>query len=218
VFISSLHDLCRQKGQPRTTNTDIVVRERATSKYWIHPDNVTEVKSIIMLHLPIFVFNQGKRFEPSDSAVSSVYLDNENFDLYTGNLQRDDSSQGVRFRWFGSTSTQDINTEHSCQVDGNSVKNRIQLHNDDVAKFINGTLSSEQFANRLRAKGTDPTIINECQVIATRIQKTISDYQLKPTIRVFYNRTDLFESALIMICRLSAKMSTALKTNGDVLM
>jgi SPX domain protein involved in polyphosphate accumulation len=190
VFISSLHDLCRQKGQPRTTNTDIVVRERATSKYWIHPDNVTEVKSIIMLHLPIFVFNQGKRFEPSDSAVSSVYLDNENFDLYTGNLQRDDSSQGVRFRWFGSTSTQDINTEHSCQVDGNSVKNRIQLHNDDVAKFINGTLSSEQFANRLRAKGTDPTIINECQVIATRIQKTISDYQLKPTIRVFYNRTD----------------------------
>lgn len=103
VFISSLHDLCRLRGQPRNGDSaaggDQNAFERATSKYWIHPDNITEVKAIIMLHLPVLIFNKDKKFEASDSAISSVYYDNPDFDLYTGRLQRDEGAEAIRFRW-----------------------------------------------------------------------------------------------------------------------
>jgi SPX domain protein involved in polyphosphate accumulation len=103
VFISSLHDLCRLRGLPRNGDSaaggDQNAFERATSKYWIHPDNITEVKAIIMLHLPVLIFNKDKKFESSDSAISSVYFDNPDFDLYTGRLQRDEGAEAIRFRW-----------------------------------------------------------------------------------------------------------------------
>lgn len=103
VYISALHDMCRLRGQLRNGNSaaggDQNAFERATSKYWIHPDNVTEVKAIIMLHLPVLIFNKDKKYEPSDSAISSVYYDNYDFDLYTGRLQRDEGAEAIRFRW-----------------------------------------------------------------------------------------------------------------------
>ncbi|KAG1066984.1 hypothetical protein G6F42_026574 [Rhizopus arrhizus] len=66
VRISDMHDLCRLYGNPRSTNAysqggDQTAFERATNKYWIHPDHITEVKAIILLHLPVHVFNQKKQ-------------------------------------------------------------------------------------------------------------------------------------------------------------
>lgn len=103
IYISALHDICRNRGKTSTGNSaagaDQNAFERATAKYWIHPDNITEVKAIIMLHLPVLIFNKEKKYEPSDSAISSVYFDNSNFDLYTGRLQRDEGAEAIRFRW-----------------------------------------------------------------------------------------------------------------------
>jgi SPX domain protein involved in polyphosphate accumulation len=103
VYISALHDICRNSGKQSPGNgkagSSQNAFERATAKYWIHPDNITEVKAIIMLHLPVLIFNKDKKFETSDSAVSSVYFDNSKFDLYTGRLQRDEMAEAIRFRW-----------------------------------------------------------------------------------------------------------------------
>lgn len=103
IYISALHDICRNQGRQHTGNSasggDQNAFERATAKYWIHPDNITEVKAIIMLHLPVLIFNKDKKYEPTDSAISSVYYDNPNFDLYTGRLQRDEGAEAIRFRW-----------------------------------------------------------------------------------------------------------------------
>lgn len=104
IYISALHDICRNRGKQSPGNSasggDQNAFERATAKYWIHPDNITEVKAIIMLHLPVLIFNKDKKWEPSDSAVSSTYFDNSNFDLYTGRLQRDEEAEAIRFRWY----------------------------------------------------------------------------------------------------------------------
>lgn len=103
VYISALHDICRNQGRQSPGNSasggDQNAFERATAKYWIHPDNITEVKAIIMLHLPVLIFDKKKKWEPSDSAVSSTYFDNANFDLYTSRLQRDEGAEAIRFRW-----------------------------------------------------------------------------------------------------------------------
>jgi SPX domain protein involved in polyphosphate accumulation len=201
VFISALHDLCRQRGKPRPTSSvgdnnddaQSLYNESGITKYWIHPDNITEVKSIIMLHLPVSIYNKNKRYEASDSAISSVYLDNEEFSLYTGILQRDEGGEAIRLKWHGPTTTPDVFAERSTHeaewMDGNSIKDRIQLLSEDVHKFINCTLTADEFTNRLRAKGTDAKLVDDCQFVAQGIQNSIKEKDLKPACRVFYNRT-----------------------------
>ncbi|CAO3608557.1 unnamed protein product [Cunninghamella blakesleeana] len=160
VYISSLHDMCRRKGQPQLGNSaaggDQNAFERATAKYWIHPDNITEVKAIIMLHLPVLIFNHDKPFEASDAAISSIYYDNTDFALYTGRLQRDEGAEAIRFRWYGPYDTRNVfierKTHHAAWLNGASVKDRFRVDEPDVAKFV-------------------------------------SEKQLDPVLRVFYNRT-----------------------------
>jgi SPX domain protein involved in polyphosphate accumulation len=197
VYISSLHDLCRLQGKPRTGNAaaggDQNAFERATAKYWIHPDNVTEVKSIIMLHLPVLIFNKEKKYEASDSAISSVYYDNEDFDLYTGRLQRDEGAEAIRFRWYGRMDSPSIfierKTHHAAWLNGASVKDRFRLDMDDVSKFVKGELTAEEITDRLRQKGLDEQICKDTEFIARGIQTSFKEKHLKPILRAFYNRT-----------------------------
>ncbi|KAI7905230.1 VTC domain-containing protein [Cokeromyces recurvatus] len=198
VFISALHDICRQRGKPRpsstyTTNSQISSTDKSIVKYWIHPDNITEVKSIIMLHLPVSIYNKEKRYEASDSAISSIYFDNEEFGLYTGLLQRDEGAEAIRFKWHGPTSTPDVYLErctyHAEWADGQSIKERIEFVSDDVSKFIKGALTAEEYTNRLRAKGMNANLVDDCQFISSGVEKSIAEKKLKPMCRVFYNRT-----------------------------
>ncbi|KAI8379147.1 VTC domain-containing protein [Radiomyces spectabilis] len=197
VFISALHDLCRVKGKPRTGNAasggDQNAFERATAKYWIHPDNITEVKSIIMLHLPVLIFNKDKKFEPSDAAISSVYYDNEEFDLYTGRLQRDEGAEAIRFRWYGPMSSSSVfierKTHHAAWLNGASVKDRFRLHVNEVEQFVTGELTADIYANQLVAKGTDPKMVEDSHFIAKGVETSLREKRLQPVLRAFYNRT-----------------------------
>ncbi|RCH89827.1 vacuolar transporter chaperone [Rhizopus azygosporus] len=201
VFISALLDLCKQRGKrPKSAtspfNENNVQRlndDDTTAKYWVHPDNITEVKSIIMLHLPVFIQNSDKRYEPSDAAVSNIYLDNQEFGLYTSVLQRDEGAEAIRFKWYGPTSNKTVFAERSTHkahwLDGASVKDRIELVADDVHRFMTGTLSAQEYTSRLRAKGVDPKLVDQAYFIANGIQTSIRDKQLEPVCRVFYHRT-----------------------------
>ncbi|CAO3616132.1 unnamed protein product [Cunninghamella echinulata] len=197
VYISNLHDMCRRKGQPQLGNSaaggDQNAFERATAKYWIHPDNITEVKAIIMLHLPVLIFNHDKPFEASDAAISSIYYDNPDFELYTGRLQRDEGAEAIRFRWYGPYDTKNVfierKTHHAAWLDGASVKDRFRLDEPDVAKFVAGELTADEVAQRLRTKGTDEAIVNDTHFIANGIQTSLKEKKLDPVLRVFYNRT-----------------------------
>ncbi|KAJ2959451.1 hypothetical protein NQZ79_g5094 [Umbelopsis isabellina] len=198
VFISSLHDLCRLRGQPRNGDSaaggDQNAFERATSKYWIHPDNITEVKAIIMLHLPVLIFNKDKKFEASDSAISSVYFDNPDFDLYTGRLQRDEGAEAIRFRWYGPYETPNIfierKTHHASWLNGASIKDRFPLKEGKVNSYVAGDHTPETIINDMKEKGiTDEETINNVNFISTGIQNSIKEKSLSPICRVFYNRT-----------------------------
>ncbi|KAI8377890.1 VTC domain-containing protein [Radiomyces spectabilis] len=197
VYISALHDICRNRGKISPGNSasggDQNAFERATAKYWIHPDNITEVKAIIMLHLPVLIFNTSKKWEPSDSAVSSVYFDNPNFDLYTGRLQRDEEAEAIRFRWYGPYESKNVfierKTHHASWLDGASVKDRFRIDEKNVNAFVDGSYTVDQICNELRAKGTDEKTINDVHFIGSGVQKSFREKQLEPMLRVFYNRT-----------------------------
>lgn len=203
VKISELHDICHLHGNPRaqqhTQGGDQTAFERATAKYWIHPDNITEVKSIILFHLPVHVFNQKKQYEESDMAVSSVYFDNDNFDLYSGRLHRDDGAEAVRLRWYGPLTPENNDiyverkTHKAAWLEGKSVKDRFRLKEPQVEPFLRGQYTADNFASDLRqaSKGNPKkdALIEESHFVASGVQKSVSKRHLKPVCRVFYNRT-----------------------------
>ncbi|OAD81002.1 hypothetical protein PHYBLDRAFT_97025, partial [Phycomyces blakesleeanus NRRL 1555(-)] len=197
VYISALHDICRNRGKKHTGNSaaggDQNAFERATAKYWIHPDNITEVKAIVMLHLPVLVFNTAKKWEPEDSAVSSVYFDNHNLDLYTGRLQRDEMAEAIRFRWYGPFESKNAfverKTHHATWLNGASVKDRFRVNENRVNEFVSGAYTAEQIAQDFRATGADEAAVKDVHFIADGVQTSFREKQLEPMLRVFYNRT-----------------------------
>lgn len=196
VYISALHDICRNQGkanEAKPVGGDQNAFERATAKYWIHPDNVTEVKAIIMLHLPVLVFNKEKKWEPSDAAVSSVYFDNSNFDLYTGRLQRDEEAEAIRFRWYGPYDTKvafiERKTHHASWLDGASVKDRFPIKENKVNSFVDGSYTPDMIAAEMKEKGNPEAMIKDMHFTATGVQKSFREKELNPVLRVYYNRT-----------------------------
>ncbi|KAI7882660.1 SPX-domain-containing protein [Lichtheimia hyalospora FSU 10163] len=200
VYISALHDICRTRGGKKRANGEGVnangdqnAFERATAKYWIHPDNITEVKAIIMLHLPVLIFNRNKKWEPEDSAISSVYVDNDNFDLYQGRLQRDEGAEAIRLRWYGPYDTKSVfverKTHHAAWLDGASVKDRFRINQNRVNSYLDGSYTADQIAQELRSQGQDASTVDNVHFIANGVQTSFREKQLRPTLRVFYNRT-----------------------------
>ncbi|CEP14588.1 hypothetical protein [Parasitella parasitica] len=197
IYISALHDICRNRGKQSPGNSasggDQNAFERATAKYWIHPDNITEVKAIIMLHLPVLIFNKDKKWEPSDSAISSTYFDNSNFDLYTGRLQRDEEAEAIRFRWYGPMNTTSVfierKTHHASWLDGASVKDRFRIKENQVNQFMTGLYTADQIASDQRKAGVDESAVESAHFIATGVQKSFREKRLEPMLRAFYNRT-----------------------------
>ncbi|KAG2187296.1 hypothetical protein INT44_004981 [Umbelopsis vinacea] len=198
VSVSRLHDLCRLRGKARGGNSaageDQTAFERATAKYWIHPDNISEVQAVILLHLPVLIFDQNKPYEEADSAVSSVYFDNNEFDLYSERLQRLDAAEAIRFRWYGNEQAKDIyierKTHHAPWMNGHSVKDRFRLKEPQVNEFMQGTYTADMLADDRRRKGKlDEVAIENHHFIASGIQQSIRERRLRPMCRVFYNRT-----------------------------
>ncbi|PHZ14733.1 SPX-domain-containing protein [Rhizopus microsporus ATCC 52813] len=200
VYISALLNICRNKGkQPTTVNRheSESSEEDTTTTYWVHPDNVTEVKSIIMLHLPVFVYNPAKKYEPSDSAVSSVYFDNPDFDLYTGLLQRDEMAEAIRLKWHGSCSSKNVLVERetfqTAGLNDASVKERCCINSDHVEAFLLGRYKPDDIANDLKRNNASESAMKEAHATAAAVQTSIQQKQLQPMLRVFNHHT-LFQA------------------------
>ena len=93
VKLSSLYDLVRTRGNPIKGDSSAGGSQanfiRNTTKYWVHPDNITELKLIILKHLPVLVFNPAKEIEQEDFAITSIYYDNpDTWKLYEGRLKK----------------------------------------------------------------------------------------------------------------------------------
>ncbi|KAG0741574.1 hypothetical protein G6F62_008209 [Rhizopus arrhizus] len=180
VYISALQDLCRNQGKPSKAQKSDKGNSAEKTTYWIHPDNITEVKSILMLHLP--VLHAAKTFQPSDAAVSSIYLDNSNFDLYTGLLQKDEMAETIQLDWRGTSNETSVKKEvyHANEQGGTFAKNEFSIDQSQVTGF----LSSQSTADQLTFEKNKASLAT-----ANDIQGTIQQKKLEPILRIFYHRT-----------------------------
>lgn len=196
--LSQLYDVTRTRGNPvRGDNSAGGGQQnfvRQTTKYWVHPDNIMELKLIILKHLPVLVFNTNKEFEKEDSAITSIYYDNENLDLYYGRLRKDEGAEAHRLRWYGGMASDTIFLERKTHREDwtgeKSVKARFSLKERHVNDFLKGKYTVDQAFAKMHKEGKKSVKdIENLEALATEIQYTMLQKRLRPVVRTFYNRT-----------------------------
>ncbi|KAF9372072.1 vacuolar transporter chaperone, partial [Mortierella sp. AD011] len=201
VRLSSIYHVVAARGQKlkgddqfANWNSSAFVRD--TTKYWVHPDNITEVKLVIMKHLPVLLFNTKKEYEENDSAISSVYVDSEDFECYQGRLEKSDGAQAIRIRWYGPTPTEngqcflERKVHREKWTGEQSVKERFPIKTKHINPYLAGDYAMDVKFAKLRARGQKSVKdVELMQKLASDVQKSIVTKKMRPTIRAFYRRT-----------------------------
>lgn len=199
VTLSRLYDLVRTRGQPVKGDSSAGGSQqnfvRQTTKYWVHADNITEVKLIILKHLPVLVFNPNKEFEEKDSAITSIYYDNVNtWELYEGRLKKTEGAEAIRLRWYGGMENETIFVERKTHREDwtgeKSVKARFTLKEKNVNAFMLGKFTVEEAFAKMRKDGKkSEKEIADLEQLAKEIQYRVITRKLVPVTRSFYHRT-----------------------------
>lgn len=199
IKLSKLYDLVRTRGNPVKGDSAAGGSQasfvRQTTKYWVHPDNVTELKLIILKHLPVLVFNASKEFEQQDSAITSIYYDNpETWKLYEGRLKKTEGAEAIRLRWYGGMQSETIFVERKTHREDwtgeKSVKARFAIKEKNVNAYMRGELLPATIFEKARKEGKkSEKAIAEDQRLASEIQYSVLKRGYKPVCRSFYNRT-----------------------------
>lgn len=199
VKLSSLYDIVRTRGNPVKGDSAAGGSQgnfvRNTTKYWVHPDNVTELKLIILKHLPVLVFNANKEFELDDTAITSIYYDNtEKWDLYEGRLKKTEGAEAIRLRWYGGMSSDKIFIERKTHREDwtgeKSVKARFQMREKHVNSYMKGEMLPEAIIGKQRKENKKPqSAYDEDEKLAKEIQWEVLKREYEPVCRSFYHRT-----------------------------
>lgn len=198
IRISTLYDRVRTRGKERGGDSGAGGKQSAfvrnTTKYWVHPDNITELKLIILKHLPVLVFNPNKEFETQDSAISSVYYDNDDFELYMGRLEKTEGAEAIRMRWYGGMDTNTIfverKTHHEDWTGEKSVKARFPIKEKYLNAYLKGEYTTDELFSKVKEQGNKSAKeIEDMEQLAQEIQYSVITRKFHPMMRTFYNRT-----------------------------
>ncbi|KAI1388843.1 SPX-domain-containing protein [Hypoxylon trugodes] len=169
--------------------------ERYTAhKFWIHTDNLLEVKTAILRHLPALVYTQQAGQEPDgneDPKITSLYFDNSKFDLYGRKVDRQVDASSVRLRWYGQLDAQpDIVLEQKIvHENGLSEERKFNIKNKYVKQFIDGDYKMEKTIQKMERQGQTAEAIEEFKTTVDEIQEFIIRSKLEPVLRANYTRT-----------------------------
>ncbi|SPC62169.1 probable VTC4 - Vacuolar Transporter Chaperone [Ustilago sp. UG-2017b] len=198
VKLSKLFDLVRTRGNPVQGDSSAGGNQsafvRQTTKYWVHPDNIVPLKLIILKHLPVLVFNSEKEFQQEDSAITSIYYDNQDLELYLGRLEKTEGAEAIRLRWYGGMDNKQIFVERKTHREDwtgeKSVKARFPIKEENVNAWMKGEYTMNDTFEALRKKGkkSDKEIDSMLQ-LANEVQYSVLTRKLQPVMRSFYNRT-----------------------------
>ncbi|KAF9581641.1 vacuolar transporter chaperone [Lunasporangiospora selenospora] len=208
--------------------------------FWVHPDCVMDLKMLVLKYLPLVVYEPASSAlqspvasstaagstgvfgsaivgQPgskltSESPVSTVYLDNHDFDLYMAQAEQQDRVETFRLRWYGSDqkqmwvehqqklfSNQESNTGASgssnlpASISGQqptTTKHRFQIKSKYVPKLVQGTLKMDKAIALMRQSGQKTEAeIRAFQEATAQVQSEVKNRGLQPVVQTFFNRT-----------------------------
>merc|ERR1712093_620531 len=109
MYYAVRQQLDESEAAPATSaseaQSEIQNGERYTAyKFWVHPDNLLEVKTYILRRLPVLVYSEQSAKDldnQGDPTLNSLYFDNPEFSLYNQKVDRQVDASSLRIRWFG---------------------------------------------------------------------------------------------------------------------
>ncbi|ESW96356.1 hypothetical protein KL918_000310 [Ogataea parapolymorpha] len=188
-------------------------------KFWIHPDNLMEIKTTILRHLPVLIYtNQNDDDDDEysvDPKITSLYFDNRQFELYNNKLLKNlNKTPSLRIRWSGKLRDNPELTIEKKIFDydtGTSNDVRLSLKEKYINDFIfqknpkdeqedmelpnrpksdsNTKLTLEKFVKRLERRGISKESIDKLSSNFKELQQFIRENDLQPTLRTVHTRT-----------------------------
>lgn len=169
--------------------------EYTSHKFWVHPDNLLELKTTIMRRLPVLVYNpqtskiaEGNQRDPS---ITSIYFDNPAFKIYTSKVEQGEASS-MRLRWYGQLNDKpEIYVEKKTVRDNDtSEDSRFVTKEKYVQRFLKGEYGMEKQIDKLSSRaGADSSEVKTLKSSVNEIQTFIKQNDLQPVLRANYTRT-----------------------------
>lgn len=167
-------------------------------KFWVHPENLLEVKTVILRRLPVLIYNPqtSKIAEGSqkDPGITSIYFDNPRFDLYGKKVAHEPDASSLRLRWYGQLADKDpedaeVYIEKKVIKEGDvSEEHRFQIPEKSILPFLKGEYKMDEEIKDLEERGQNDKASEMKQNVAD-IQKFVKEGELAPVVRANYTRT-----------------------------
>ncbi|KAI1652126.1 SPX-domain-containing protein [Daldinia loculata] len=169
--------------------------ERYTAhKFWIHPENLLEVKTAILRHLPALVYTQQAGQEPDgneDPKITSLYFDNSKFELYSRKVDRQVDASTLRLRWYGQldANPEIVLEQKIVHENGISEEKKFMIKRKYIKQFIDGHYKMERTIQKMERQGQTAEAIESFKTTVGEIQEFIVRAKLEPVLRANYTRT-----------------------------
>lgn len=160
---------------------------------WVHPENLLEVKTIILRRLPVLVYNpqtskvaDGTQADPT---ITSIYFDNPQFKLYSKKVDSEPDAPSLRLRWYGELDeNRDVLFEKKIiKANDESEEDRFALKDKYVHPVITNEYHMEKSIQKLKERDSNKAEAFEAAV--KDIQSFITENKLQPVVRANYSRT-----------------------------
>lgn len=212
-FLRDNYNLDQAMSKLLSFNDESSVEEYKSFKFWVHPDNLMEVKATILRRLPVLVYNQKNdglndddddddddddedpysKLSKNDPNINCLYFDSENFDLYNNKLIKSPNASTLRFKWIGPLYNKpEILIEKKVfekQSETYNVDEKITLKEKHLDALVNGTFDVEKYLKKLSRKGKSDREIDDTRKHITSIEAYIKENHLQPCLRTTYKRT-----------------------------
>ncbi|PVH77831.1 vacuolar transporter chaperone-like protein [Cadophora sp. DSE1049] len=199
MYYAVRQQLDESEAAPATSASDaqsqIQNGERYTAyKFWVHPDNLLEVKTYILRRLPVLVYSEqsAKDLEnQGDPTLNSLYFDNPEFSLYNQKVDRQVDASSLRIRWFGQfkSGPEFLIEKKMIHENGTSEEQKFAIKEKYIQAFIRGEYKMEKAIAKMERQGQPPAKIQEFKDTVMDIQKFIIEKELQPVLRANYTRT-----------------------------
>lgn len=163
---------------------------------WIHPDNLLEVRTLILRHLPSLVYSQqaSKDFDATESpTVTSLYFDNKSFELYNKKVDstKSQAAESLRLRWYGQLNAKpDIFVEQKvADSTGESQESKFIIKEKYVNPFLAGEYSMDKTIAKMERQGQQHEALDKYKTTVNKIQALQQEKKLAPVLRANYQRT-----------------------------
>ncbi|GAN05874.1 vacuolar transporter chaperone (VTC) complex subunit [Mucor ambiguus] len=170
-------------------------RRTVIKRFFVHTDDVLELKTSVLRHLPVLVYRSNDNSSPEDidPPISTLYLDNAEMHSYCSRVESSPRSQIIRLRWYGSAKgNRYISVERRTLEDENlgDIKDKFTIKDKYVDGFLHGSQTFlQKNVKKMEANGRSKEDIDKFEDLVQQIQKFIMEKHMEPILRTYYKRT-----------------------------